>query len=240
MTSTCPACGAAAFAGDAAGATCTRCGYATGEANRCPHCNSVARALGEGRAAACAVCGGPRIPHNHGGELAAGALKEQKAQLAVARRASVTAVVRAVFAALAALVSLGLAPPSLFGKALVFAIALVPLVLAIGSRSRATAARAKASEAGERAWQAAAEAVTAGSARGVTATKLATTLGLDAAEGDRLLTALAVHDRTRVDVGDDAEVVYSVGPDRLRVEGERDPLEELDAPDAPETKKDAR
>ena len=38
-------------------------------------------------------------------------------------------------------------------------------------------------------------------------------LGIDPAFAEKLLTSLAVHDRTRIDVGDDAEVVYSVAPD---------------------------
>ena len=237
MTSACPACGASAFVGDAAGGTCGRCGYATGEANRCPHCGSVARTLGQGQAAVCAVCGGPRIPHNHGGAAAATALKQQKLHLVAARVASITTVVQSIFAAIATLIGLGFAPGSLLAKVLVFGIALIPLVLALRSRSRALAARAKATEAGERAWQAAAEALAAGSARGVTATAVAKTLGLDETQADRLLTSLAVHDRTRVDVGDDAEVVYSVAPDRHLEPDERDPLDELDVP---ETKKDAR
>jgi hypothetical protein len=38
-------------------------------------------------------------------------------------------------------------------------------------------------------------------------------LGVDEARADELLTSLAVQDRTRIDVGDDAEIRYSVTPE---------------------------
>jgi hypothetical protein len=165
------------------------------------------------------MCGGPRIPHGEGGEASARLLKAQKGHLATARVASVATVLQAIFAALATLIGLALSPASIVGKALVFAIALVPLVLAIRSRARAKSEREAADRAGEQAWQAAAEAIAAGAPNGITATALAKALDIDEAHADRLLTSLAVHDRTRVDVGDDAEVVYSVPPDRLRADG---------------------
>jgi hypothetical protein len=49
----------------------------------------------------------------------------------------------------------------------------------------------------------------------VTAGDLAKELSIDPARADALLTQLAVHDKTRIDVGDDAEVRYSVAPDVL-------------------------
>jgi len=208
MASTCPACGAAAFDGS----QCARCGYAAGEANRCPHCGAVARIEGSGRSAVCAMCGGPRIPHNHGGEAAARLLKEQKAHLAAARVAGAATVLQGVFATVAALVGLALMPAALVGKLVVLAVAVAPLVLAMRSRSRAKAEREAAREAGDRAWQTAAEAIAAGAPDGITAGALAKRLVIEEADADRLLTALAVHDRTRIDVGDDAEVVYRTRP----------------------------
>jgi hypothetical protein len=226
MASTCPACGAAAFTSEGGGGTCGRCGYASGEANRCPHCGAVARTEGRGLATICAMCGGPRVPHNEGGEASARHLKEQKAHLATARLASAATVLQAIFAALATLVGLALTPASIAGKLFVFAIALVPLVLALRSRARAKSAREAADRAGEQAWQAAAEAIAAGAPKGITAPALAKALDVEEPHADRLLTALAVHDRTRVDLGDDAEVVYSVPPDRLRSEdSEEEPRE---------------
>lgn len=147
--------------------------------------------------------------------MAASALREQKKLLANARLSSVATVVQALCAALATLIGLAIVPASILGKAIVFTAALVPLVLALRSRSRATACREMAKAAGERAWQAAAEDVAAHSEGGITGAALAKTLGLEPEHADRLLTALTVHDRTRIDVGDDAEVRYSIATDAL-------------------------
>jgi hypothetical protein len=213
--STCPACGHSTFIAKGDGGTCSRCGYASGEANRCPHCNAVARVEGSGVNAVCAVCGGPRIPASFGGETASNALREQKTHTGKARLASVSTVVQALFAAVATMIALAVMPASIMGKVIAIAIALVPILLALRSRSRATTSRGKAKEAGERAWQAAAEDVAAQTRGGITAPALAKSLGIEPAYAAKLLTSLAVHDRTRVDVGDDAEVVYSVAPDAL-------------------------
>jgi hypothetical protein len=209
--STCPACGAAAFASDKG--VCERCGYASGEGNRCPLCGAIARIEGTGRSAVCAVCGGPRIPGGFGGQNAIAALREEKKHRSDARASSIATIVQGMFAAIAALIALAILPASLIGKVVVLAMALSPILLALRSRSRATKARALASAANERAWQAAAEEIAERSKQGVTAAELASKLGLPATEADRILTSLAVHDRTRVDVGDDAEVRYSVAPE---------------------------
>lgn len=214
-TSTCPACGANAFAAQGDGGTCSRCGYTSGESNRCPHCNAVARIENTGRHAVCAVCGGPRIPGGFGGDAGKSALREQQKALANARLASVATIIQGIFAVAVTLIALAILPASLVGKVILFALAVVPLVLAMRSRGRAAKARELARAAGERAWQAAAEDVAARAKSGITPAALAKTLGIEAAHADALLTSLAVHDRTRIDVGDDAEVRYSVGPDTL-------------------------
>lgn len=233
---TCPACGHGTFdavrsSPDASAGTCSRCGYASGEANRCPHCCATARVEGTGPSCRCAVCGGPRIPGNLGGEAAAAALKEQRKHWIDARLASTATLIQALFAAIATLIGLLLRPASIAGEAMVFAIAAVPLFFALRSRTRAAAARKRAKEAGERAWQAAAEDA-AKQKGGITASQLAKTLGIDPEHADRLLTSLAVHDRTRVDVDDAAEVRFSVPPSpRFRIESKPDD-EESDADEA--------
>jgi hypothetical protein len=161
------------------------------------------------------MCGGPRIISNFGGETATNALREQKKAFSNARAASVATVVQAMFAAVVTLIGLALLPASIAGKVVVFAIAVVPLILALRSRSRATQARENAKNAGDRAWQAAAEDVAASSKEGVTVPALAKALGIEPAHAEKLLTALTVHDRTRIDVGDDAEVRYSVRPETV-------------------------
>ena len=228
---TCPACGHDTFTELPSGAgSCARCGYVSGEDNRCPHCGAVARTEGVGPATVCAVCGGPRIPSGFGGEAATLALKEQKKLLGDARLASFATILQGMFAALATMIGLLVMPEALAGKLIVLAIAVVPLLLALRSRGRANAARAKAKDAGDRAWQAAAEDVARRAPSGVTVPGLAKTLQIEAPQADRLLTSLAVHDRTRIDVGDNAEVRYSVTPGagaRVSASGERDPMLEM-------------
>ena len=213
--SPCPACGRSSFVVDGTGGgTCRVCGYASGEGNRCPHCHATARIEGTGEAAVCAVCGGPRIPGNRGGTEAIASLVEQKKLLNGARLASLATIIQGTFAALAGLVGLALSSwghPNNPVGIIMFALALVPLVLAIRSRSRATQAREKAKTANDRAWQAAAEEVAADSKTGITERELSKVLGIEASRAEQLLTSLAVHDRTRIDVGEDAEVRYSVG-----------------------------
>jgi hypothetical protein len=161
----------------------------------------------------CGVCGAPRIPGGFGGDAAAAALRETKKHRAAATRASIATIVMALVGALMTLLALAILPASIVGKVIVVALAVLPIVLALRSRSRASTAREKATEAQDRAWLAAAEEIALRSGKGVTATELGKKLGLDNAEADRILTTLAVHDRTRIDVGDDAEVRYSVAPD---------------------------
>lgn len=156
------------------------------------------------------MCGGPRIPAGFGGDGATKALREQREALATARLASVATVIQGIVSAMVTLLALAIAPASIVGKVLLFSLAVFPLVLAMRSRVRATKARRRARAAAERAWLAAAEDVAARDARGTTSSALAEALGVDVARADELLTALAVHDRTRIDVDDDAEVRYSV------------------------------
>lgn len=199
---TCPACSADAF--DANG-ICARCGYAEGEANRCPHCGAVARINGKGRDSVCAVCEGPRIPNNLGGETAIAALQQQQTLLSKARLGSIATVAQGILASIIALVGISV-HPSRVGTVLVAILAGLPLLWSLRTRAKAKQTRQAAKAAGDSAWEAAAEALAHG---GITAHALATRLALPEPEADRLLTSLAAHDRTRIDVGDDAEVVYS-------------------------------
>jgi hypothetical protein len=173
------------------------------------------------------MCGGPRIPGGLGGEAARTALTEQKRWLGAARLASVSTVLRGAFAAVATLVALAIHPASIVAKAIAFAIAVVPLVLAVVSRARATAARERAARASDEAWHAAAEDAAARRPGGIRASELATALGIEVDHADRLLTQLAAHDRTRVDIGDDAEIRYSTAPPELEASAEPDESELL-------------
>jgi len=211
---TCPACSANAF--DANG-ICGRCGYAEGEANRCPHCGAVARLNGEGRKAVCAVCEGPRIPNNLGGEVAANALRQQQTLLGQAKLGSIVTVAQGILATIVCVIGMAI-HPAMMGTIIVAVLAGLPLLFSVRTRIRTARFRREGADAGDRAWQAAAEAMAHG---GITAKRLAERLSLAPAEADKLLTALAVEDRTRVDIGDDAEVVYSTEENDAAIADER-------------------
>jgi hypothetical protein len=228
LPTTCPACGAIAVASG----VCGRCGWASPEGNKCPHCGSVARVepRGEGKDLrwVCGVCGGPRIPGGRGGPAASTSLREARASLARAARSRASSWVWGLMAAFTTLVLVAAWPAALVAKIILFALAAGPAALAARSRARASKAAAAAGEAEARAWLAAAEDAAKTKPSGITAAELATELRIDPARAEKLLTELAVHDRTRIDVGDDAEVRYSVAPAeaptaRVRVS---DPLEE--------------
>lgn len=213
---TCPACGANAFEGG----VCARCGYAAGEMHRCPHCGAIARVEprveGTVTTWVCAVCGGPRIPRGAGGEQAAVALREAKALLGGATRAKARSVAWTILAVLATLVVIAASAKEAFAATLVLLVlAIVPALLAVRARMQGKGRKENADAALERAWLAAAEQVAARARGGVTADDLAKELSIDPGRADALLTKLAVHDKTRIDVGDDAMVRYSVAPDVL-------------------------
>lgn len=233
---TCPACGARAVVDD----VCGRCGYAQGESNRCPHCNGIARLEPKGPGHwVCAICGGPRLPGGLGGEAAAKALREEKAARSAGTRGRAGAwalgLVAALFTAMVALAW----PAALALKVVMTLVALAPALLAVRSGARVAGATRDADAAHERALLAAAQALAAAKPEGVTAKELGERLAIDEARADALLTQLAVHDQTRIDVGDDAEVRYSVGPE-VRIEtGEREALAEAEAEAEAEAQADA-
>jgi hypothetical protein len=183
----------------------------------------------------CGVCGGPRIPGDPGGEDAALALKEENAHLKRAAR-STAAAIGLVATAATALIFLGgiaLLTSAIFVKVLAFAVPALFAFLATRNFSKSTDAKTKAREADERAWLAAAEEIASKTKQGISAAELAKALQIEETRADAILTQLAVHDRTRIDVGDDAEVRYSVAPMEPRVRIGETEEDELDAEPAP-------
>lgn len=229
MTTTCSACGS----DQVTDGICERCGFASGEQNRCPHCGSVARIEPRGSGAnaswVCGVCGGPRTPGGLGGDKAAAPLKEAKLQRGRAIRSRATSIVLALMAAFTTLVALAAWPAALVAKLILLGLAVTPAILAMRARGKASDATAKAEAEMDKAWLAAAEDVVKRASKGVTASELANRLKVEPAKAEKLLTELAVHDRTRIDVDDDAEVRYSLAPEdreqaKVRVADEDDPL----------------
>jgi len=167
------------------------------------------------------------MPSGLGGEAAVTPLREAKAERNRAVRARAVSWVLALIAAFTTLVFVAAWPAAIVAKLILLFVAVGPALLALRSRATARKAASNASAAMERAWLAAAEDVASRSKSGVTSAELAKQLRIEPERAEKLLTELAVHDRTRIDVGDDAEVRYSARPEALakvRIEDEEDPL----------------
>jgi hypothetical protein len=173
------------------------------------------------------------MPNGAGGEAAAGPLREARGSQRRALRARAQFWAFTVMALFFTMVALAAWPvAALVSHLILLAMAMAPTLLAVRARARARRATEAGNEAYDRAWLAAAEEVTAQAKNGVTVAELASRLKIDAVKAEKLLTELAVHDRTRIDVDDDAEVRYSIADEllpskdkdepRLRV----DPMEE--------------
>lgn len=232
----CSACGANAVADG----VCGRCGNVSGDANRCPHCNAIARVepLGSGATVrwVCGVCGGPRMPSGLGGEAAITPLREAKASQTRAVRSRAAFWVFMTIATFFTLVAVAAWPAAVLGKLIWLAIAMTPMAFAVRARARASRATGDANEALDRAWLAAAEDVASRANKGVTVAELASRLKIDPVRAEQLLTQLAVHERTRIDVDDDAEVRYSVSPEldtsKVRVATSEDQFRALEEAEA--------
>jgi hypothetical protein len=160
------------------------------------------------------MCGGPRIPGGFGGDEAKNALREAKTLIGGTTRAKARSIAWWILAVLATLIVVAAsAKEALLATIALSLMAIVPAVLGLRARGQATKRHENAEAALDRAWLAAAEEVAAKHKAGITAKELGKALSIDEARADKLLTQLAVHDRTRIDVRDDAEVVYSVRPD---------------------------
>ena len=218
---------------------CARCGNVGGDANRCPHCGSIARVEPKGHGASlhwvCGVCAGPRMPGGLGAEAAMTPLREAKASLGAATRSRAAFWVFAIMATFMTLIVLAAWPAAILAKLILLAMAVAPTLLAVRARARAGKANEAANEALDRAWLAAAEDVTSHAKKGVTVAELAGRLKIDAVKAEKLLTQLAVNERTRIDVDDDAEVRYSIASDavaKVRVDSTEDKFRALEEAEA--------
>ncbi len=173
------------------------------------------------------------MPSGLGGEAAATPLREAKASLSLATRLRLS---YRLFAFAASLSMLSLIA-GVLGGAHVFIVFVavataMQAALALRQRGKAQRATADANEALDRAWLAATEDVASHAKNGVTVAELASRLKVDAVRAEKLLTQLAVHDRTRIDVDDDAEVRYSVSPDvdisKVRIDTTEDKFRALE------------
>ena len=175
------------------------------------------------------MCGGPRIPGGFGGDEARGALREAKTLFSGATRAKARSIAWTILAVLATLVVVAAsAKEAIVATIALSLMAIIPAVLAMRAHGQGKKRKENGDAAEGRAWLAAAEEIAATHKDGVTAKELGKALQIDEGRADKLLTQLAVHDKTRIDVRDDAEVVYSARPDVLARVSVEDELESHD------------
>ena len=210
-----------------------------GEVIRCPHCTNVARVTprGEGKWLqwVCSACGGPRLPVGVSSTAANASLKEAQTAQLFARRLRVSALFLSLATLFITLFGLAVAPGGAVARVILLAAELAPLFLALRARRRANRISKKADEAIERAWLAASEDIAKEQKTGVTVAELAARLKVEPARAEALLTELTVHDRTRIDVDDEAEIRYSAGSEssggatRVRIDAPEDRFRALEA-----------
>ena len=188
----------------------------------CPHCRGVTVVEPHGALRwVCGACGGPQVPADMP------SLARSYAELpwlVRARRARAMALGwRAAGVMLALTAVLGLSVGALlFLVALVAHVAgivvggfgLVALGLGLAAFARARARDAEVRAELDEAWRrVAAEVVTAGAGAVITASELARIMRTDEGHAEKLLSALSVDNRVRVELGDDAELRYASAED---------------------------
>ena len=231
---------------------CSWCGAAYGEANRCPHCRSVAGVERKGDGVRCRVCGGPRVTVNDPDIVRSGRELPVlgRAQRAKLKRAAwgVAAGVVGAFAivslAIAALV-LTIATPGILGGLATGAATAVPLVLAALAWKRSAAHSTEAHAAIAEAWSLVASDVLRQRGEALTAQELSEVLGIEEDAADRILIDLHAKDVVRARVTDHGELVYGTRdlPARMRVDDETAVTEEAaqaEAEASVEAEQDAR
>jgi hypothetical protein len=167
------------------------------------------------------------MPGGLGGEDAVGPLREAKAFLSLVTRLRAAFWVFAVIATFMTLVAMAAWPVGLVAKLILLTLAVAPTAFAVRARSRASKFTASANEALGRAWLAAAEDAATHAKNGITVAELASRLKIAPVKAEKLLSELAVHDRTRIDVDDDAEIRYSIAPEvKTKVRVDSDPTED--------------
>lgn len=216
-TEACPACGAS---GTVQSGVCERCGFAFAEANRCPHCKVVTRVEHRERrgetAWVCASCGGPRMPAGLGSRGSSKELAKAKAAdgRATRRMAGAMGLAGLALVSLFLMVTIAAVAPEGAFVAKIVAMIVTGMLALVATRGffGARKARGEGDAAIERAWLSAAEEV-ARRSRTLTAEDLSARLGIEVPRAEHLLSELSVHGRTRVDIGEDAEIRYSAPAD---------------------------
>lgn len=224
---------------------CSRCGAAYGEANRCPHCKSIADVEPHDTLRfRCRVCGGPRVPLDAPDVVRTG---RERAPLALAQKARMKSAAWKVggissagfglISLLVALLVLGLASPGFVATLLTLAIVSVPFAVAVLAWRRAKREERAAQNAIDDAWALVASDWMRGAASELTAEDLAQAMRISSEQAEVLLARLSVQDFVKARVTEEGDLAYStrdIPAPRARVEGEA-PSTELALDEEPET-----
>lgn len=206
--------------------TCENCGAAYGEANRCPHCRSVADTEEDATLRhRCRVCGGPRVPVDDHDIVRSG---RETPQLQRARRAQlrgagwmVGAGVVGGFGLLSlavVLLVLGVASPGVVATVAAIGAVAIPFVVSALAWQRARAARSEREHALDEAWSLVAADVLRHRGEELTAAELGKLMHVSEEVAELLLANLSVRDVIRTRVTEEGELAYSAPPERLRIQ----------------------
>jgi rubredoxin len=221
---------------------CSHCGAVYGEANRCPHCRTVADTKPSASLRfCCSVCGAPRVPIDDPSVTRSG--KEVRV-LEQAQRARVHATAAragayvtgsfGVLSLLTALLALKFITPGVVGSVGLLVAILVPFLLALYAWRLARRATGELNTLLDRAWTLTASDVMRAKGKDLDAEELGRILRLDDAEAEQLLARLDVNDFLRARVSDDEEAGAGARAERVRVGSEAAAQEELEATEATE------
>ncbi len=218
---------------------CRQCGAAYGEANRCPHCKSIADVEPHGKLRfRCRVCGGPRVPLDApdvvrtGREIAAlSAAQKARVKSAAWKVGGVSSAGFGMVSLLVALLVLGVASPGFFLTLLTLAIVAVPFAVAALAWKRGKTQAQRAEGALDDAWALVASDLMRAKRSELTASELAEAMRIGSDQAELLLARLSVQDFVKARVTDEGDIAYSTRdvPARARIDGEPE-VAELEEP----------
>ena len=205
---------------------CGTCGAVYGEANRCPHCRSVAGIEPHKKLRhRCRVCGAPRVPVEDPEVVRSGreipllekAQRDRMKSTAWRLGAGVVAGF-GLLSLLIALATLALVSPGLVATLVTLLVVATPFALAGLAWNKGKKLSAEFEQSLERAWTMVAADVLRHRGDELTAEELARTMRIEEPVAEQLLAMLQVQDFIKARVTSEGELVYSTRAPRVRVD----------------------